>query len=110
MYMRAVVVVICLLLFFFSSRVRHTRCAVVTGVQRCALPICTGEAARESIFITLPLFLSICPNLSTPVGQDWTHALHRTHSGSLIGRPLFAKRSEARRVGQEWFSTCISRW
>src|SRR3546814_6379315 len=25
---------------FFSSRIRHTRCALVTGVQTCALPIC----------------------------------------------------------------------
>src|SRR3546814_7627914 len=32
---------ICLVsyLFFFSSRRRHTRCALVTGVQTCALPI-----------------------------------------------------------------------
>src|SRR3546814_10298424 len=28
--------------FFFSSRRRHTRCALVTGVQTCALPICRG--------------------------------------------------------------------
>src|SRR3546814_4954007 len=28
--------------FFFSSRRRHTRCALVTGVQTCALPIWTG--------------------------------------------------------------------
>src|SRR3546814_7222034 len=26
--------------FFFSSRRRHTRCALVTGVQTCALPTC----------------------------------------------------------------------
>src|SRR3546814_7101354 len=26
--------------FFFSSRRRHTSCALVTGVQKCALPIC----------------------------------------------------------------------
>src|SRR3546814_9181448 len=31
---------LCLVLFFFSSRRRHTRCALVTGVQTCALPIC----------------------------------------------------------------------
>src|SRR3546814_4460525 len=31
------VIVVCL--FFFSSRRRHTRCALVTGVQTCALPI-----------------------------------------------------------------------
>src|SRR3546814_3605765 len=30
-------------MFFFSSRRRHTRCALVTGVQTCALPIyCVG--------------------------------------------------------------------
>src|SRR3546814_18673167 len=31
--------VIFLFCFFFSSRRRHTRCALVTGVQTCALPI-----------------------------------------------------------------------
>src|SRR3546814_12671714 len=30
-------------LFFFSSRRRHTRCALVTGVQTCALPIYLRE-------------------------------------------------------------------
>src|SRR3546814_1132031 len=29
----------CSMFFFFSSRRRHTRCALVTGVQTCALPI-----------------------------------------------------------------------
>src|SRR3546814_1155991 len=29
----------CIVVFFFSSRRRHTRCALVTGVQTCALPI-----------------------------------------------------------------------
>src|SRR3546814_16281885 len=29
--------------FFFSSRRRHTRCALVTGVQTCALPIYDGS-------------------------------------------------------------------
>src|SRR3546814_1807775 len=33
--------VVCLS-FFFSSRRRHTRCALVTGVQTCALPILQG--------------------------------------------------------------------
>src|SRR3546814_2435213 len=34
------VIVLCFFIFFFfSSRRRHTRCALVTGVQTCALPI-----------------------------------------------------------------------
>src|SRR3546814_14688674 len=32
---------------FFSSRRRHTRCALVTGVQTCALPIWPGPPARQ---------------------------------------------------------------
>src|SRR3546814_2353980 len=41
--------------FFFSSRRRHTRCALVTGVQTCALPIfiLTTSALREAVMITL---------------------------------------------------------
>src|SRR3546814_10633438 len=33
------IVISYLVMFFFSSRRRHTRCALVTGVQTCALPI-----------------------------------------------------------------------
>src|SRR3546814_4792524 len=32
------------LMFFFSSRRRHTRSALVTGVQTCALPIAMAAA------------------------------------------------------------------
>src|SRR3546814_6365390 len=32
--------------FFFSSRRRHTRCALVTGVQTCALPIYVEAGQR----------------------------------------------------------------
>src|SRR3546814_7219210 len=35
------------MLFFFSSRVRHTRCALVTGVQTCALPILLDREEAE---------------------------------------------------------------
>src|SRR3546814_5157595 len=43
------------LFFFFSSRRRHTRCALVTGVQTCALPICLAldlkkPAAKEALW------------------------------------------------------------
>src|SRR3546814_4983644 len=34
--------------FFFSSRRRHTRCALVTGVQTCALPI--SALAQDVVF------------------------------------------------------------
>src|SRR3546814_5450907 len=71
--------------FFFSSRRRHTRCALVTGVQTCALPIspappCTG------------------PSTCQLSGWPWHQC----------GRTGF--RSEERRVGKECVSTCRSRW
>src|SRR3546814_3851244 len=34
---------------FFSSRSRHTRCALVTGVQTCALPICLADLAEGAL-------------------------------------------------------------
>src|SRR3546814_975960 len=37
--LKYVLYLLLLSLFFFSSRRRHTRCALVTGVQTCALPI-----------------------------------------------------------------------
>src|SRR3546814_5008675 len=38
-------------MFFFSSRRRHTRCALVTGVQTCALPIFrVGAQSTGGIF------------------------------------------------------------
>src|SRR3546814_10997169 len=36
--------------FFFSSRRRHTRCALVTGVQTCALPIFGKRRAEHTEF------------------------------------------------------------
>src|SRR3546814_8080 len=37
-------------LFFFASRRRHTRCALVTGVQTCALPICCEQACQDKLY------------------------------------------------------------
>src|SRR3546814_4134391 len=41
-------VVVWLFYCFFSSRRRHTRCALVTGVQTCALPISAELADADS--------------------------------------------------------------
>src|SRR3546814_5982677 len=59
-----------LVVFFFSSRRRHTRCALVTGVQTCALPIyrafLAGPEAWNSFVVShqSPFLLSklICPD------------------------------------------------
>src|SRR3546814_916332 len=56
-------------LFFFSSRRRHTRGALVTGVQTCALPICKipGYARAFDLRAGVPTMLihgwrdEVCP-------------------------------------------------
>src|SRR3546814_2160794 len=44
--------------FFFSSRRRHTRCALVTGVQTCALPIFLSET-NLGLAVVLVLFVLV---------------------------------------------------
>src|SRR3546814_3169897 len=71
-------------LFFFSSRRRHTRCALVTGVQTCALPICTGPPISLSLlgFWGLALFYSqvgIHHLIGGPV-PTWVVTLSIVHS------------------------------
>src|SRR3546814_5364948 len=41
--------------FFFSSRRRHTRCALVTGVQTCALPILKLHAPMTLSLVAAPV-------------------------------------------------------
>src|SRR3546814_18735432 len=45
--------------FFYSSRRRHTRCALVTGVQTCALPISMAEPL--ALYVHWPFCVSKCP-------------------------------------------------
>src|SRR3546814_19298278 len=58
--------------FFFSSRRRHTRCALVTGVQTCALPIypvrkySLGERCACTVFPALVLRRRREPRLGQP--------------------------------------------
>src|SRR3546814_12663458 len=90
---------------FFSSRRRHTRCALVTGVQTCALPISVLDE-------------SAITGESRPVdrkpGDGVTSGV--VNAGQAFGMRATATaaqstyRSEERRVGKECVSTCRSRW
>src|SRR3546814_7062569 len=56
----------CLFDCFFSSRRRHTRCALVTGVQTCALPISVAlqsEVARNQRLANAVLLDALLPIL-----------------------------------------------
>src|SRR3546814_8680533 len=51
-------------LFVFSSRRRHTRCALLTGVQTCALPICPTAPRMydEAAQLVQDYGLDACPH------------------------------------------------
>src|SRR3546814_20655190 len=57
------------MLFFFSSRIRHTNCALVTGVQTCALPICERFQSRLSTARSLDRWVNLRRFLSA--GRDF---------------------------------------
>src|SRR3546814_3713160 len=58
-----------MLFFVFSSRRRHTRCALVTGVQTCALPILwpvTALALPQVAYIARLLRGSLIETMAAP--------------------------------------------
>src|SRR3546814_16886723 len=99
---------------FFSSRRRHTRCALVTGVQTCALPILFYIDVNVNIFLmqlgrarTLSLQKPFALSLSK--GRSSFSGI-KEKNGASTGSARTDLRSEERRVGKECVSTCRSRW
>src|SRR3546814_14650602 len=93
--------------FFFSSRRRHTRCALVTGVQTCALPISYGarniggHVAMESLTVELgsrsyPILIR--DGLIREIGEPVAPLLKRPRTMIVTDAHV---RSEERRVGNE---------
>src|SRR3546814_1327675 len=106
--------------FFFSSRRRHTRCALVTGVQTCALPI-LADAAYVSRSINNKNVVIVDARSRQEYDGSEVRAARRGHIPSAknidwtrnVENSIFKskeKRSEERRVGKECVSTCRSRW
>src|SRR3546814_16298877 len=96
--------------FFCSSRRRHTRCALVTGVQTCALPICAfgpapGAPTKPNVSLST---LSTGGTTSEPKITPMISATCCFHGVAPPSWPVL--RSEERRVGKECVSTCRSRW
>src|SRR3546814_1164646 len=96
--------------FFFSSRRRHTRCALVTGVQTCALPICVRHDFQPNPSRT---YATIGIEGLAPYWFEVEGALFLSDKGDVLARAegyYDQRRSEERRVGKECVSTCRSRW
>src|SRR3546814_11926839 len=126
-------------LFFFSSRRRHTRCALVTGVQTCALPIWKADvsdriATGQKLVMPTPPVETVArparkgrPLTDADVELATGMVIHRDMSAIVLNKlpglatqggtkteqhvdGLLDARSEERRVGKECVSTCRSRW
>src|SRR3546814_6238199 len=94
--------------FFFSSRRRHTSCALVTGVQTCALPIFGGI-----LYVRNQLGALGSHHPVEILGDRRPRRLELGEPGkalAIVELALGETRSEERRVGNECVSTCRYRW
>src|SRR3546814_1262514 len=121
---QCIFIMIVFLFFFFSSRRRHTRCALVTGVQTCALPILNVHPGWLIMGAR-----GLCPMLGVRHGhagmrhrcpgsiEDQGDAQQQpqqdgesSHRLRIAFSLAVNVRSEERRVGKECVSTFRSRW
>src|SRR3546814_9462716 len=93
--------------FFFSSRRRHTRCALVTGVQTCALPICNDQLLPIR---QLELFKQRSQVVADSTLSDSDKQAKLAALDADLEKLATRMRSEERSVGKECVSTCRSRW
>src|SRR3546814_6645289 len=85
----------CVVLFFFSSRRRHTICALVTGVQTCALPISmvSGDKVVEFEYADKDIADEATNAVSYQFmqGQDGYRFLHDWIKAGLLEKTSTAK-------------------
>src|SRR3546814_9083697 len=86
-----------ILVFLFSSRRLHTRCALVTGVQTCALPIYVSDL--------IPADIDLIVDCTDQAPAKIAMILEARRRGIPV-----VVRKEERRVGKECVSKCRSRW
>src|SRR3546814_1679921 len=108
-------VLLLVFIFFFSSRRRHTRCALVTGVQTCALPISQHRGFKSHSFLQNRLLRRDKLRMDRPSSAARSMRRRRLEQTWMGGRAAYRtvlerQRSEERRVGKECVSTCRSRW
>src|SRR3546814_368740 len=94
-----------IILFFFSSRRRHTRCALVTGVQTCALPISLNALQQADNYEEYDRWLMSTPNSILSNNSSHLHnKLQRAHQSD----PGLA--FEIVRISNERFPKMLYQW
>src|SRR3546814_9553021 len=96
--------------FFFSSRRRHTSCALVTGVQTCALPISPALLAKAAEAATRARHQALTEEAVARGVFGAPSYVYRDEIFWGQDRLDFLDRSEERRAGKECVSTGRSRW
>src|SRR3546814_6424586 len=120
--------------FFFSSRRLHTRCALVTGVQTCALPISalsglnvdfSNPVSREQLWIMWnqggsmswwwAVGLGLCPllwigssGLMVKVGNQISEELAERRAAAIAKKKIDARRDRLRRQREADSSDSLS--
>src|SRR3546814_13363671 len=98
-----------MVIFFFSSRRRHTRCALVTGVQTCALPILSVPSplqgrtpVRQSSRPTCSRRPALSPDATAPslVAGLWDESAARASPVLRHFSDAFASVHETKTVGK----------
>src|SRR3546814_6667091 len=108
-------------LFFFSSRRRHTRCALVTGVQTCALPISVipppscatstpavifpfDPSARKPVNVLPPTVYSMFPvfMVHVPCGRERSSVYHVIVSFDISIKLSLGGRTDCNLVAGLW--------
>src|SRR3546814_5366894 len=104
--------------FFFSSRRRHTICALVTGVQTCALPILAYFRAKQNPLLYNAGYMRDAAIDDALMVADRLVSVRSRQLMIESGITIVAiilligggVRSEERRGGKECVSTWRSRW
>src|SRR3546814_4644518 len=89
--------------FFFSSRRRHTRCALVTGVQTCALPILPSQAKASCVAEAMTLRLelpAIVIASATLLAFAWDGTLSRLEGLVLVTMGVVFTLAVIREIGR----------
>src|SRR3546814_969690 len=88
--------------FFFSSRRRHTRCALVTGVQTCALPISKYNYDWD----TATRGDSVGQSYDGSGGDSWSLTYTGNFTQNFVAKAMYGVNKRSAIGGSPWDGPC----